>query len=76
MIWRCASTLLTPGSPIKFNCVQEVFRNKDTDFKLAKGAFFVVLFAELKDVCTAEATWAINEAETLAVEQEGLVVVT
>ena len=32
-------------------------------------------FAELKDSCTAEANWAINEAENLAVEHEGLVLV-
>ena len=57
------------------NCVQEFLRNKDTDYKLAKGAFIAAFFAELKDTCTAEANWAINEAETLAVEHDGLVLV-
>ena len=58
-----------------FTCVQEFLRNKDTDYKLAKGAFIAAFFAELKDSCTAEANWAINEAENLAVEHEGLVLV-
>ena len=39
-----------------FTCVQEFLRNKDTDYKLAKGAFIAAFFAELKDSCTAEAT--------------------
>ena len=47
----------------------------DTDYKLAKGAFIAASFAELKEACIAEAHCAINEAETLAVEHEGLVVV-
>ena len=58
-----------------FTCVQEFLRNKDTDYKLAKGAFIAAFFAELKDSCTAEANWAINEAENLAVEHDGLVLV-
>ena len=58
-----------------FTCVQEFLRNKDTDYKLAKGAFIAAFFAELKEACTAEANWAINEAENLAVEHDGLVLV-
>ena len=37
-----------------FNCVQEFFRNKDTDFKLAKSAFIAAFFTELEELCTAE----------------------
>ena len=52
-----------------------IFWEQDTDFKLAKSAVIAAFFAELKELCTAEANWAINEAETLACEQAGLVVV-
>ena len=40
-----------------------------------RGPLLLFFFAELKDACTAEANWALQEAETLAVEHEGLVVV-
>ena len=79
----CVSTTSRPGSHIPhlkivlrgFTCVQEFLRNKDTDYKLAKGAFIAAFCAELKDSCHAEANLAINEAENLAVEHEGPVLV-